>query len=66
MKINVEQLKTLVEAGDVSAIETHILNEALEKSDIYSALEKGDVVAALSGFGIAFACTFRGFWDGSD
>lgn len=46
MKINVEQLKTLVEAGDVSAIETHILNEALEKSDIYSALEKGDVVAA--------------------
>lgn len=46
MKINIEQLKALVEAGDTSAIETHILNEALEKSDVYGVLEKGDIVAA--------------------
>lgn len=46
MKINMEQLKALVEAGDTSAIETHILNEALEKTDVYGVLEKGDIVAA--------------------
>lgn len=46
MKIDVEELKALVEAGDTSAIEKHILNEALEKSDVYGVLEKGDIVAA--------------------
>lgn len=46
MKINKEKLQELLEAGDVSAIEKHILNEALEKSDVYSVLEKGDLVAA--------------------
>lgn len=46
MKINLEALKALVEAGDASAIETHILNEALEKTDVYGVLEKGDIVAA--------------------
>lgn len=37
MKINVEELKTLVEAGDVSAIQAHI----------FANLEKGDVSAAV-------------------
>lgn len=46
MKINLEALKALVEAGDTSAIEQHILNEALEKTDVYGVLEKGDIVAA--------------------
>lgn len=36
MKINLEKLKTLVEAGDNSAIEKHI-QESLEKGDIVSA-----------------------------
>lgn len=36
MKIDLEQLKTLAEAGDVSAIQAHI----------FASLEKGDVLAA--------------------
>lgn len=44
MKIDLEQLKTLVEAGDTSAIEKHIKTEVLEKGDIKAAAETNPLV----------------------
>ncbi|CAM5191415.1 hypothetical protein LSPH26S_05519 [Lysinibacillus sphaericus] len=39
MKINLDKLKELVEAGDVSAIEKHVLEESLEKGDLSLAVK---------------------------
>lgn len=39
MKINLEQFRTLVETGDVSAIEKHIFENALEKGDLAAAVK---------------------------
>lgn len=44
MKINLEELKALVEAGDTSAIEQHIKAEVLEKGDIKAAAEANPLV----------------------
>ncbi|UED81074.1 DUF4355 domain-containing protein [Lysinibacillus sp. CD3-6] len=39
MKINLDKLKELVEAGDVTAIEKHVLEESLEKGDLTLAVK---------------------------
>ncbi|MGE8037886.1 DUF4355 domain-containing protein [Lysinibacillus sp. NPDC093692] len=39
MKINLDKLKELVESGDVSAIEKHVLEESLEKGDLSLAVK---------------------------
>lgn len=44
MKFDLEQLKSLVEAGDKSALEQHILTQVLEKGDISAAAKANTFV----------------------
>lgn len=39
MKINLDRLKELVESGDVTAVEKHVLEESLEKGDLSLAVK---------------------------
>lgn len=39
MKLDLEQIKALAEAGDVSALEQHILTNALERGDLSAAIK---------------------------